>query len=91
MKWFFAIWGGTVAILVLAFIGFVATRDSSPELNQVFAKVMLYDLYAIGVVMAYVAFVGAWHIWERLTGRMELEKDHAKRAADAGEDEAAPR
>lgn len=89
MKWFFAIWGGTVAILVIAFVGFVASRDASPELNQIFARVMLYDLYAIGVVMAYVAFVGAWHIWERLTGRMELEKDHAKRAAEAGEDESA--
>jgi len=24
--------------------------------------------------MVYVAFVGAWHTWERLTGRMELER-----------------
>jgi hypothetical protein len=24
--------------------------------------------------MCYVAFVGAWHTWERLTGRMELER-----------------
>jgi hypothetical protein len=35
---------------------------------------MIYDLCAIGVVMVYVAFVGAWHTWERLTGRMELER-----------------
>jgi hypothetical protein len=40
----------------------------------VVGKIMIYDLCAIGVVMVYVAFVGAWHTWERLTGRMELER-----------------
>jgi hypothetical protein len=40
-------------------------------------RVMIWDLYAIAVVMSYVAFVGGWHIWERLTGRMELGRSRA--------------
>jgi hypothetical protein len=35
---------------------------------------MIYDLYAIGAIMAYSAFVGGWHLWEKLTGRMEAER-----------------
>jgi hypothetical protein len=36
---------------------------------------MIYDLCAVAVILAYSAFVGAWHLWEKLTGRMEAEDD----------------
>ena len=26
-------------------------------------------------ILAYSGFVGAWHLWEKLTGRMEAEQD----------------
>jgi hypothetical protein len=60
-------------VLFLSFVAWIATRvlhwDSA---NMWVGRVMIWDLYAIAVVMSYVAFVGGWHIWERLTGRMEL-------------------
>ena len=45
-------------------------------------RVIVWDLYVLAVVMAYVAFVGAWHTWERLTGRMELERHREPPAPD---------
>ena len=51
------------------------------QANYVVGKIMIYDLCAIGVIMCYVAFVGAWHTWERLTGRMELERNREPRHA----------
>ena len=75
MRWFFAILYGVTAILFLAFVAWIATRITHEDAaNYIVSKILVYDLYAIGVVMLYVAFVGAWHTWERLTGRMELER-----------------
>jgi hypothetical protein len=75
VRWFFAILYGVTAILFVAFVAWIATRITHEDAaNYVISKILVYDLYAIGVVMLYVAFVGAWHTWERLTGRMELER-----------------
>jgi hypothetical protein len=41
--------------------------------NFVVGQIMIYDLYAVGVILVYSAFVGGWHLWEKLTGRMEAE------------------
>ena len=72
MRWFFGALYGVSAILFVSFVGWVITRmfhwDAA---NYVIGRIMIYDLYAIGVVLAYCAFVGGWHLWERLTGRME--------------------
>jgi len=72
MRWFFTILYGVSGILFLCFVAWVTTRmfhfDTA---NYWVGRVMTWDLYAIAVVMAYCAFVGVWHLWERLTGRME--------------------
>jgi len=74
MRWFFVTFGVVTAVLFLSFVAWIVTRilhlDSA---NYVVGRIMIYDLYAIGVVAAYVAFVGAWHTWEKLTGRMESD------------------
>jgi hypothetical protein len=73
MRWFFTIFGTVVAVLFLGFVAWIATRVMHWDAaNMWVGRLMIWDLYAIAVVMAYVAFVGGWHIWERLTGRMEL-------------------
>jgi hypothetical protein len=75
MRWFFAILYGVMAILFASFVAWIATRITHADAaNYVVSQILVYDLCAIGVVLAYVAFVGAWHTWERLTGRMELER-----------------
>ena len=75
MRWFFVTFYGVIAILFLCFVAWIATRVAHADAaNYVVGKIMIYDLCAIGIIMCYVAFVGAWHTWERLTGRMELER-----------------
>lgn len=72
MRWFFAILYGVSAVLFLGFVGWVITRVLHlDQANYVIGQIIIYDLYAIGVVLAYCAFVGGWHLWEKLTGRME--------------------
>jgi hypothetical protein len=72
MKWFFGALYGVSAVLFLAFIGWVATRMMHLEqANYWMGRIIVWDLYVVGVVSSYVAFVGGWHLWEKLTGRME--------------------
>lgn len=76
MRWFFGIFGAVTAILFLSFIAWITTRVLHADAaNYVVGRIMIYDLYAIAVVLAYSAFVGGWHLWERLTGRMEAESE----------------
>jgi type VI protein secretion system component VasK len=76
MKWFFTIFYVVTAILFLSFIAWIVTRVLHADgANYVVGRIMIYDLYAIGVVLAYSAFVGGWHLWEKLTGRMEPERE----------------
>jgi hypothetical protein len=76
MRWFFVTFGAVTAILFLSFVAWIVTRILHLDAaNYVVGRIMIYDLYAIGVIAAYVAFVGAWHTWEKLTGRMEAEGD----------------
>jgi hypothetical protein len=73
MRWFFTLFGTVVAVLFLSFVAWITTRVLHWDGANVWVgRVMIWDLYAIAVVMSYVAFVGSWHLWERLTGRMEL-------------------
>ncbi|GAC1351489.1 MAG: hypothetical protein NVSMB1_05010 [Polyangiales bacterium] len=101
IKWFFAIWGSSVGVLFLGFVAWIATRTMHLDAaNYYVGKVIVYDLYALALIMCYVAFVGGFHIWERLTGRMELDVDHRRersrerRAREASgsavDDQAAP-
>jgi hypothetical protein len=92
MKWFFYLWGTTVAVLFLGFIAWIVTRTMHADgANYVVGRIIVYDLYALAVIMCYVAFVGSWHIWERVTGRMELDVDdrreraRERRTREAGE------
>jgi hypothetical protein len=83
VRWFFAILYGVTAILFACFVAWIATRIVHADAaNYVVGQILVDDLYAIGVVLAYVAFVGAWHTWERLTGRMELERHGGPRPPD---------
>jgi type VI protein secretion system component VasK len=83
MRWFFVTFYTATAILVLCFVAWIATRVMhADQANYIVGRIMIYDLYAIGVIAAYTAFVGAWHTWEKLTGRMEQEAE--QRAKDAG-------
>ena len=75
MRWFFTLFYIVTAILFLSFIAWIATRVLHADgANYVVGRIMIYDLYAIGAIMAYSAFVGGWHLWEKLTGRMEAER-----------------
>ena len=75
MKWFFGTFATVTAILFLSFIAWIATRViHADQANYVVGRIMIYDLYAVAVIVSYSAFVGGWHLWEKLTGRMEAEK-----------------
>ena len=74
MKWFFGTFAFVTAVLFLGFIAWITTRVMhADEANYVVGRIMIYDLYGIAVILAYSAFVGAWHLWEKLTGRMEAD------------------
>lgn len=80
MRWFFTILYTVSGVLFLAFVAWVITRVMHLErANYVVGRILIYDLYAVGVVLAYSAFVGGWHLWERLTGRMEPTGDGNER------------
>lgn len=75
MRWFFTAFGTVTAILFLSFVAWIVTRVMHlDEANYYVGKVMIYDLYGVAVIVAYTAFVGGWHLWEKLTGRMEAER-----------------
>ncbi len=72
MRWFFGTLYTIAGVLFLGFVAWVATRILHAELaNYWVGRVIVWDLYAVGVLVSYVAFVGGWHLWEKLTGRME--------------------
>ena len=72
MRWFQISLYGVSTVLFLSFVGWVATRVMHADsANYIMGRIMVYDLYAIGALLAYAAFVGVWHMWEKLTGRME--------------------
>ncbi len=82
MRWFFGTFAAVTAILFLGFIAWIVTRVMhADQANYIVGRIMIYDLYAIGVIMAYSAFVGGWHLWEKLTGRMEAEASDEPPAA----------
>lgn len=74
MRWYFILFGTVTGILFLSFIAWIVTRVAHADAaNYIVGRIMIYDLYAIAVVLAYSAFVGSWHLWEKVTGRMETE------------------
>lgn len=74
MRWFFVLFGTVTAVLFLSFVAWIVTRVMHADTaNYVVGRIMIYDLYAVAVILAYSAFVGGWHLWEKLTGRMEAE------------------
>lgn len=84
MRWFFALFGTVTAVLFLSFVAWIATRVMHADAaNFVVGQIMIYDLYAVGVILAYSAFVGGWHLWEKLTGRMEGETAADREGPDA--------
>jgi len=82
LRWFFWIWATTVGVLFFGFVAWIATRTMHADsANYWVGRIMVWDLYALGVIMLYVFFVGGWHLWERFTGRMELDvEDRRERA-----------
>jgi hypothetical protein len=78
MRWFFGTFAVVTAVLFLSFVAWIVTRVMHADAaNYVVGQVMIWDLRAVAVILAYSAFVGAWHLWEKLTGRMEAEADEA--------------
>jgi hypothetical protein len=85
MRWFFVTFAVVTSVLFLSFVAWIATRVGHADgANYVVGKVMIYDLYAVAVILAYSAFVGGWHLWEKLTGRMEAELSEGPRTDDRG-------
>jgi hypothetical protein len=83
MKWFFGTFAVVTAVLFLSFVAWIATRVMHADAaNYLAGQVMIYDLYAVAVILGYSGFVGGFHLWEKLTGRMEAEA-----AAEAEHDE----
>jgi hypothetical protein len=77
MRWFFGAFATVTAILFLSFVAWIVTRVMHADAaNYVVGRIMIYDLYAVAVILAYSAFVGGWHLWEKLTGRMEAERSN---------------
>lgn len=67
-------------VLTVAFIGWIVARvNDAPAVVEVCGRIILWDLWVILGLGAYVAFVGAWHLWERITGRMELQSEREAR------------
>jgi hypothetical protein len=63
-------------VLLCGFVAWIVTRMLHLDAaNYVVGRIIIYDLYAIAVVLSYCAFVGGWHLWEKLTGRMEPSND----------------
>ena len=63
-------------VMLTAAGGWVATRIAGQsDANVLCGRVLLWDLYAATVLLGYAALVGAWHVFERLTGRMENDDD----------------
>jgi hypothetical protein len=83
MRWYFGTLYGVSTVLLLGFVAWIITRILHLDgANYVAGRVILYDLYAIGVLLAYTAFVGGWHLWEKLTGRMEPASDAPEARAE---------
>jgi hypothetical protein len=77
MHWFRITLYSISSVLFLGFVGWVTTRVMHWDTaNYWMGKIIIWDLYAVGVLLAYVAFVGGWHLWEKLTGRMEPTSPH---------------
>lgn len=84
MRWFFGTFAVVTAVLFLSFVAWIATRVMHADAaNYVVGQIMVYDLCAVAVILAYSAFVGAWHLWEKLTGRMEAESGEGEDLAPA--------
>ena len=70
MKWFFHLFAAASAVLGLSFIAWVVTRALLAEAaNRVVGQIMIGDLCAVTVMLAYSSFVGSWNLWEGLTRR----------------------
>jgi len=67
-------------VLTGAFIGWVVARvNDAPAVVEVCGRIILWDIYVMLGLGAYDAFVGAWHLWERITGKMELQAEREAR------------
>ena len=67
MRWFFGVVAAVTAILFLSFAAWIVTRALHAEAaNQVVGQIMIYDLCAVALILAYSAFVGPWQVWDEL-------------------------
>jgi hypothetical protein len=82
MRWFFGTFAVVTAVLFLSFVAWIVTRIMGAEAaNYYVGQIMIYDLCGVAVIVAYSGFVGAFHLWEKLTGRMEAEAAADREAA----------
>ena len=82
MRWFFGTFAVVTAVLFLSFVAWIFTRVMHFDTaNYVVGQIMIYDLCGVAVIIAYSAFVGGWHLWEKLTGRMEAEQNEEQSLA----------
>jgi hypothetical protein len=92
MRWFFGTFAAVTAVLFLSFVAWIATRVMHADsANYVVGRIMIYDLYAVAVLLAYSSFVGAFHLWEKVTGRMEADRGGLNPTPDRMETSTTPR
>ena len=75
MRWFFGVVASVTAVLFLSFVAWIVTRALHAEAaNHVVGQIMIYDLCAVVLILAYAAFVGPWPAWDEIVRRREPER-----------------
>jgi len=65
-------------LMLAATTGWLVTRLADlPRANLACGRLLLWDLYAASALLGYFGVVGTWHLWERLSGRMQERDDGA--------------
>lgn len=61
MRWFFGIFATASAVLCLSFIAWIVTRAMLAEAaTRLVGHIILTDLCALALMLAYSAFAGTW-------------------------------
>lgn len=61
MRWFLGIFATASAVLGLSFIAWIVTRAMLAEsANRLVGHIMITDLCALALMLAYSAFAGTW-------------------------------
>jgi small-conductance mechanosensitive channel len=88
MRWFFGTFAALVAVLFLSFVAWIVTRALHAEVaNDLVGQIMIGDLCAFALLLAYSAFSGGWQRWEKLAGSITIEGSRQAIALSASHDD----